>query len=113
MLSTIAVFSSSRRRGNTGQLIDRIAMELNIEVVDLAAQRLSPFDYDHSNTGDDFEPLMQRVLAHDQITPVEGKKWIRRVHIDRRRTVGRIHGRVPRHLRLSRHALWRAGAREL
>jgi multimeric flavodoxin WrbA len=73
MLSTIAVFSSSRRRGNTGQLIDRIAMELNIEVVDLAAQRLSPFDYDHSNRGDDFEPLMQRVLAHDQIifaTPI-------------------------------------------
>ena len=36
MLSTIALFSSSRRGGNTGQLIDRIASELNIEVIDLA-----------------------------------------------------------------------------
>jgi len=67
MPSTIALFSSSRRHGNTGQLMDRIASELNIEVVDLAAQRMSPYDYDHLNRDDDFEPLMQRVLAHDQI----------------------------------------------
>src|SRR3984957_18095542 len=73
MLSTIALFSSSRRRGNTGQLIDRIASELNIEVVDLASKRMSSYDYDHRNRGDDFELLMKRVLAHDQIifaTPI-------------------------------------------
>jgi multimeric flavodoxin WrbA len=73
MLSTIALLSSSRRLGNTGQLIDRIALELNIEVVDLARQRMSPYDYDHLNRNDDFEPLMRRVLAHDQIifaTPI-------------------------------------------
>ena len=67
MLSTIALFSSSRRRGNTGQLIDRIALELNIEVVDLNSQRMSSYDYEHRNRNDDFEPLMKRVLAHDQI----------------------------------------------
>ena len=67
MLSTIALFSSSRRRGNTGQLIDRIAQELEIEVVDLADLTMSAFDYDHRNRSDDFEPLMKRVLAHDQI----------------------------------------------
>ena len=73
MLGTIALFSSSRRLGNTGRLIDRIALELNIEVVDLAGQRLSSFDYDHLNRNDDFEPLMKRVLAHQQIifaTPI-------------------------------------------
>jgi multimeric flavodoxin WrbA len=73
MLRTIALFSSSRRLGNTGQLMDRIARELGIEVVDLASQRLSTYDYEHRNRDDDFEPLMQRVLAHDQIifaTPI-------------------------------------------
>jgi multimeric flavodoxin WrbA len=73
MLRTIALFSSSRRRGNTGQLIDRIAAELDIEVVDLASQRLSAYDYQHRNRNDDFEPLMRRVLEHDQIifaTPI-------------------------------------------
>jgi multimeric flavodoxin WrbA len=67
MLSTIALFSSSRRLGNTGQLIDRIASDLNIEVVDFAGQRMSSYDYEHRNRHDDFEPLMQRVLAHNQI----------------------------------------------
>jgi len=67
MPSTIALFSSSRRHGNTGRLIDRIASELKIETVDLAGLRISPFDYDHCNRDDDFEPLMRRVLAHNQI----------------------------------------------
>jgi multimeric flavodoxin WrbA len=73
MLSTIALLSSSRRLGNTGQLIDRIASALDIEVVDLASQRISSYDYDHLNRNDDFEPLIRRVLAHDQIifaTPI-------------------------------------------
>jgi multimeric flavodoxin WrbA len=73
MLSAIVLFSSSRRLGNTGQLIDRIGLELDIEVVDLATQRMSSYDYDHQNRNDDFEPLMKRVLAHEQIifaTPI-------------------------------------------
>jgi multimeric flavodoxin WrbA len=73
MRSTIALFSSSRRFGNTGQLVDRIASELGIEVVDLAGLRMSSYDYAHTNRNDDFEPLMRHVLAHDQIifaTPI-------------------------------------------
>ena len=67
MPSTIALFSSARRHGNTGQLMDRIAAELGIEVVALESLRMSPYDYDHRNRDDDFEPLMRRVLAHDRI----------------------------------------------
>jgi NAD(P)H-dependent FMN reductase len=73
MRSTIVLLSSSRRRGNTGQLLDRIALELNIEVVDLTSLRMASYDYDHLNRNDDFEPLMKHVLAHDQIifaTPI-------------------------------------------
>ena len=73
MLKTLALFSSSRRTGNTGRLTDRIASELAIDVVDLGSLRISPYDYEHRNRGDDFEPLMQRVLDHDQIifaTPI-------------------------------------------
>ncbi|MBS0417147.1 MAG: NAD(P)H-dependent oxidoreductase [Proteobacteria bacterium] len=73
MLSTIALFSSARRQGNTGQLMERIASELGIEIVDLAGLRMSCYDYHHGNRDDDFEPLMRRVLACDQIifaTPI-------------------------------------------
>src|ERR1700683_5165605 len=67
MPKTRALFPSSRRTGNTGRLMDRIAVELDIQVVDLATQRIAPYDYDHSNRDDDFEPLMDLVLAHEQI----------------------------------------------
>jgi multimeric flavodoxin WrbA len=73
MLGTIALLSSSRRLGNTGRLIDRIAAELNIEVVDLTTLRMSSYDYDHLNRDDDFEPLIRHILTHDQIifaTPI-------------------------------------------
>ena len=75
MLSTIALFASSRRHGKTGHLMDRIAAELDIEVIDLAGLRLSAFDYEHRNRGDDFEPLMQRVLAHQQIVFASPIYW--------------------------------------
>ena len=71
--STIALFGSSRRNGNTGKFMDRIAQELEIEVVDLAARNISPYDYAHQNRSDDFERLMGSVLDFDQIifaTPV-------------------------------------------
>lgn len=67
MFDAIALFSSSRRKGNTGQLIDRVAAELGIEIVDLASMRMSAYDYEHRNRDDDFEPLMKRVLGFDQI----------------------------------------------
>ena len=75
MLDTIALFSSSRRHGNTGRLMDRIAAALDIEVVDLAGLRLSPFDYEHRNRNDDFELLMQRVLAYQQIVFASPIYW--------------------------------------
>jgi multimeric flavodoxin WrbA len=64
----VAVFASSRRNGNTGQLMDRIAQQLGIEVIDLAQKNISPYDYQHRNRQDDFEPLMEHLL--------EFKQWI-------------------------------------
>jgi multimeric flavodoxin WrbA len=72
-MRAIALFSSSRRHGNTGQFLDRIAQDLTIEIVDLAKVRISPYDYEHRNRDDEFEPLMKRVLTFDQVvfaTPV-------------------------------------------
>ncbi len=75
MLSTIALFSSARRLGNTGQLVDRVAAQLGIEVVDLACLRIGAYDYGHLNRDDDFEPLVQRVLAHDQVIFASPVYW--------------------------------------
>lgn len=67
MPDTIALFASARRNGNTGRFMDRIAAELGIEVVDLAALQMAPYDYEHRNRDDDFEPLMRRVLAYPHL----------------------------------------------
>ena len=75
MLPTVALFASSRRNGNTGQFVDRIAAELAIEVIDLSRQRMSEYDYQHRNRDDDFEPLMRRVLTFDQILFASPVYW--------------------------------------
>ncbi len=75
MNKTIAVIGSSRRNGNTGKLIDLIAKELNIEVIDLSLKNISPFDYEHKNTDDDFLPLMTHLLKHDNIIFVSPVYW--------------------------------------
>ena len=75
MPNTIALFSSSRRNGNTGQWMDCIAKELAIEVVDLATKDISAYDYEHRNREDDFEPLMKRVLGFDQIIFASPVYW--------------------------------------
>jgi multimeric flavodoxin WrbA len=67
MLTTIALFASSRRHGNTGAVLDRIAAELGMEVIDLSETNISPYDYSHHNRGDGFEPLIDRVLRYDQV----------------------------------------------
>ncbi len=75
MNKTIAVIGSSRRNGNTGKLIDLIAKELSIEVIDLSLKNISPFDYEHKNTNDDFLPLMTHLLKYDNIIFVSPVYW--------------------------------------
>jgi multimeric flavodoxin WrbA len=75
MPDALALFASSRRNGNTGQLMDRIARELDIEVIDLATKKISAYDYEHRNRSDDFEPLMKRVLECDQLILASPVYW--------------------------------------
>lgn len=75
MTSAIALFASARRHGNTGAFMDRIAAELGIEVVDLGALRIAPYDYEHGHRGDDFEPLMRRVLAFEHLVFASPVYW--------------------------------------
>ncbi len=75
MRSTITLFASSRRHCNTGTLVDAIAKELQIEVVDLSEKDISAYDYEHRNRGDDFEPLIERVVEFDQIIFASPVYW--------------------------------------
>jgi multimeric flavodoxin WrbA len=71
----LALFASSRRHGNTGQLMDRVASELGIEVVDLATKDISAFDYEHRNRQDEFESLIDHVLKFRRIIFASPVYW--------------------------------------
>jgi multimeric flavodoxin WrbA len=75
MRSAVALFASSRRHGNTGQLMDRVASDLQIEVVDLTQKNISAFDYEHRNRQDDFESLIDHVLEFEQIIFASPVYW--------------------------------------
>ncbi|MGH8134031.1 MAG: flavodoxin family protein [Steroidobacteraceae bacterium] len=73
--STVALFASAGREGNTGRLIDRVSGELKLEVVDLTKKNIAPYTYDHRHRGDDFEPLMTHLLACEQIVFASPVYW--------------------------------------
>lgn len=75
MKNSIAIIGSSRRDGNTGRLIDWIASELKIEVIDLNTKNISPFDYEHNNIDDDFMPTMRHILKFDHIIFASPVYW--------------------------------------
>ena len=75
MSNTIAIFASARRNGNTGQFIDWIAKDLEIDVIDLSKKDISPYDYEHKNINDEFLPLMHRLLEYEKIIFVTPVYW--------------------------------------
>ncbi len=75
MKKTIAIMASSRRNGNTGKLIDWIADDLGIEVIDLATKNISSYDYKHRNIDDDFLPLINKLLNYENIIFVSPVYW--------------------------------------
>jgi len=72
---TIAIIASARRNGNTGKLIDWVANELDIDVIDLSEKNISPYDYEHKNINDDFIPLMNHLLKYKNIIFVTPVFW--------------------------------------
>jgi len=55
--------------------MDRIAQELQIDVIDLGEMNISAFDYEHRNRDDDFEPLIHQVLSFDQMIFASPVYW--------------------------------------
>ena len=75
MSNTIVLFSSSRRNGNTGKLLDDVARQINIDIVDLAEYNISEYDYEHKNINDDFLPLIKKILNYENIIFASPVYW--------------------------------------
>lgn len=68
------ILGSSSKHGDTRLLADRIVEQRAFDLYDLNDYRLSFYDYDHHNKGDDFLPLIRKlILEYDTLlfaTPV-------------------------------------------
>jgi multimeric flavodoxin WrbA len=60
---TIIIFGSSRSHGDTRKLVDFICEQAGFDFIDLNDFKISYYDYNHQNLGDDFLPLMQRIVG--------------------------------------------------
>ncbi|NQY66188.1 MAG: NAD(P)H-dependent oxidoreductase [Flavobacteriales bacterium] len=73
-MKTVIVMASSRSTGETRKLVDFIASEGDIDVIDLTGKNIAYFDYDYKNANDDFIPICEKIAnEYDHIifaTPV-------------------------------------------
>jgi len=71
---TVIIFGSSRGDGNTRKIVEEILSKSEFDMINLQDHDISYFEYDFKNKGDDFIPMMERVVEdYDTIvfaTPV-------------------------------------------
>lgn len=62
-MRAVLITGSARKDGNTLHMANALAAKTGWHVINLSDYLISPYDYDHNNTGDDFLPLMQTITA--------------------------------------------------
>jgi len=75
MTNTVVLFSSSRRNGNTGKLLNSVLGAVDADIIDLSIFNISEYDYEHKNINDDFLPLIKKVLTYDRIIFASPVYW--------------------------------------
>jgi multimeric flavodoxin WrbA len=58
----VIIMGSSRNSGNTSKIVDAIASQFQIEVINLNDYQFSYYDYESKNREDDFLPLIKSII---------------------------------------------------
>ena len=101
----IIILGSYRKNGNTTKIVDEIAKEHHIDVVNLSDYNISYYDYESKNIEDDFLPLIKKIIEnHDTFifaTPIYwyNMSGIMKVFFDRFSDLIRIEKETGRKLR--------------
>ena len=66
-MKTIIILGTSRRTGNTAQLVNVIKDNLDADILNLSDYQISPYDYQSNNSADDFIALIDKVLSYEDI----------------------------------------------
>lgn len=87
MKNPIIILGSSRSDGNTQKLAAALSNG-SIPIVDLSQLNISPYDYEHKNSGDDYFELMEKLRLYDPVILATPVYWytmsaIMKIFIDR------------------------------
>ncbi len=74
MTKTLILLGTSRSSGNTRIVADFVREKLGADLLDINDYAISYYDYEHKNQGDDFLPLMEKIVNNYEVvvfaTPV-------------------------------------------
>ncbi len=109
------VLGASRGDGNTAALVQAVAAQVPLEVVDLNTLEISYFDYHHRNRDDDFLPLIRRLVEHDTVIFASPIYWysmsaVMKTFVDRLSDLLKIEKDLGRRLRGKRGLVLATGA---
>ncbi len=62
-MNIVIIQGSSRKDGDTHKVVQTLVNELTCDVLDLIDYDFDYYDYEHANQGDDFIPLMRKIIA--------------------------------------------------
>lgn len=73
-MKTLIILGSSRKDGDTKRMAEVLVAHAGWDILDLNDYRIGYYDYAHLNQGDDYLPLMRRIIAEYDVfifaTPV-------------------------------------------
>ncbi|WP_303315810.1 NAD(P)H-dependent oxidoreductase [Flavivirga abyssicola] len=105
MKKSVIVQASSRSHGDTNKIVNYIATNNGMDVIDLRTKNIGHYDYEYKNEGDDFLSLITHIIeTYDIIifaTPVYwySMSGILKVFFDRISDLLRVHKDTGRKLR--------------
>jgi multimeric flavodoxin WrbA len=72
----VIIVGSSRSNGNTAKIANEIAIQFNIDVINLNDYQFSYYDYESKNIDDDFYPLIKSIIEkYDTIIFATPNYW--------------------------------------
>lgn len=105
MKSIAIIQASSRSNGDTHRVVNYLAKNIDVDIIDLRTKSIGHYDYDNKNEGDDFLKLMTNIASkYDTIIFATPVYWytmsgILKVFFDRISDLLRIHKTTGRLLR--------------
>ncbi|WP_339387926.1 NAD(P)H-dependent oxidoreductase [Vibrio caribbeanicus] len=74
-MKSLVIFSSANPKGNTAKLIEHLATNIDLEIINLDQCKISPYRYDNQYEADDFYRIFEKILESDNLIFASPTYW--------------------------------------